>query len=181
MKDAISMPRQKVSKPINAIEQGKLSDEEYAILKRLAEKRDREAAQVTAVTRDDTVQHCSPISQTPEPPSVVYFNLENEERMELDELKSSSADTGLETPGPVQGDMGTTTYHRQRCLDRGRGQTKGEEFLHRRKALTREPTKAREFRQTPPSYSRATRHSANKTSSSTPVGAERRHCFGARL
>ena len=99
LKDAISMPRQKVSKFINAIEQGKLSDEEYAILKRLVEKRDREAEQVTAVTRDDTVQHCSPISQTPEPPSVVYFNSENEERMELDELKSSSAGTGLETPG----------------------------------------------------------------------------------
>ena len=98
LKDTISMPRQKVSKLINAIVQGKLSDEEYAILKRLVEKRDREAAQVTAVTRDDTVQHCSPISQTPEPPSVVYFNLENEERMELDELKSSSAGTGLETP-----------------------------------------------------------------------------------
>ena len=98
LKYAISMPRQKVSKLINAIEQGKLSDEEYVILKRLVEKRDREAAQVTAVTRDDTVQHCSPISQTPEPPSVVYFNLENEERMELDELKSSSAGTGLETP-----------------------------------------------------------------------------------
>ena len=99
MKDSISMPRQKVSKLINAIEQGKLSDEEYAILKRLVEKRDREVAQVTAVTRHGTVQHCSPISQTPEPPSVVYFNLENEERMELDELKSSSASTDLETPG----------------------------------------------------------------------------------
>ena len=99
LKDAISMPRQKVSKLINAIEQGNLSDEEYAILKRLVEKRDREAAQVTAVTRDDTVQHCSAISQTPEPPPVIYFNLENEERMELDELKSSSAGTGLETPG----------------------------------------------------------------------------------
>ena len=99
LKDAISMPRQKVSKLINAIEQGKLSDEEYAILKRLVKKRDREAAQVTAVKRDDTVQHCSPIPQTPEPPSVVYFNLENEERMELDELKSSSAGTGLAAPG----------------------------------------------------------------------------------
>ena len=99
LKDAISMPRQKVSKLINAIEQGKLSDEEYAILKRFVKKRDHEAAQVTAVRRDDTVQHCSPISQTPEPPSVVYFNLKNEERMELDKLKSSSAGTGLETPG----------------------------------------------------------------------------------
>ena len=97
--DATSMARQKVRNLINAIKQGKLSDEKYAILKRLVEKRDREAAQVTAVTRDDTVQHCSPISQTPEPPSVVYFNLENEERMELDELKSSSAGTGLKTPG----------------------------------------------------------------------------------
>ena len=99
LKDAISMPRQKVSKLINAIEQGKLSDKEYAILKWLVEKRDREAAQMTAAIRDDTVQHCSPISQTPEPPSVVYFNLENEERMKLDELKSSSAGTGLKTPG----------------------------------------------------------------------------------
>ena len=104
LKDAISMPRQKVSKLINAIEQGKLSDEEYAILKRLVEKRDREAARVTAVTRDDTVQHCSPISQTPEPPSVVYFNLENNEGEmgpELEDLKSSSAGTGLETPGNI--------------------------------------------------------------------------------
>ena len=34
LKDAISMPRQKVSKLINAIEHGKLSDAEYATLKR---------------------------------------------------------------------------------------------------------------------------------------------------
>ena len=102
LKYAISMPRQKVSKLINAIEQGKLSDEEHAILKRLVEKRDREAAQVTAVTRDDTVQHCSPISQTPEPPSGEYYNLENKEGEmgpELEKLESSSAGTGLETPG----------------------------------------------------------------------------------
>ena len=38
LKDTIPVPRQKVSKLINAIEQGKLSDEEYAILKRLVEK-----------------------------------------------------------------------------------------------------------------------------------------------
>ena len=102
------MPRQKVSKFINAIEQGKLSDEEYAILKRHVEKRDREAAQETAATRDDTVQHyCSPCSPNPDRPPDVCFNLENEERMELDELKSSSAGTGPETPGqqcpPIEG------------------------------------------------------------------------------
>ena len=57
---------------------------------------------MTPVTRDDTVQHCSPITQTPVPPSGVYFNLENnEDEMgpELEKLASSSAVTGLETPG----------------------------------------------------------------------------------
>ena len=44
MKDAISMTRQKVSNLINAIEQGKVRNEEFTILKRLVEKRDREAA-----------------------------------------------------------------------------------------------------------------------------------------
>ena len=100
--NAISMPRQKASRLINAIEQGKLSAEEYATLKRLLEKRVRETAQVTAVTRDDTVQHCSPTSQTPVPPSGVYFNLENNEdemSPELEKLESSSAVTGLDTPG----------------------------------------------------------------------------------
>ena len=38
LKDAISMPRQKVSNLINVIEQGKVSDEELAILKRLVKK-----------------------------------------------------------------------------------------------------------------------------------------------
>ena len=45
LKHAISMPRQKVRNLINGIEQGKVSDEELAILKRLVEKRSREAAQ----------------------------------------------------------------------------------------------------------------------------------------
>ena len=68
------MPRQKVGNLINAIEQGKVSDEEFAILKRLVEKRGREAAQVP-VTPVDTVQYCSPSPQTPEPsPDVcIYF------------------------------------------------------------------------------------------------------------
>ena len=47
LKDAISMPKQKVSIFINTIEQGKVSDEEFAILKRLGEKRGREEAQMT--------------------------------------------------------------------------------------------------------------------------------------
>ena len=104
LKDAISMPLQ-LLQLINEIEQDKLSDEEYATLKRCMEKRVRETAQVTAVTRDHAVQHCSPCSPNPDRPSGVLCNLENNEgemdpRMkELEELTSSSAGTGLNTPG----------------------------------------------------------------------------------
>ena len=90
LKDAISMPRQKDSNLIDAIEQGKVSDEESAILKRLVEKRDREAVQVT-VTQVNTVQHSGPYSPDPEPSPDVCVNLENDEgRMgpELEELES---------------------------------------------------------------------------------------------
>ena len=104
LKDAISMPLQ-LLKLMNAIEQDTLSDEEYATIKRCMEKRVRETAQVTAVTRDHAVQHCSPCSPNPDRPSGVLCNLENNEgemdpRMkELEELTSSSASTGLNTPG----------------------------------------------------------------------------------
>ena len=101
LKDTISMPRQKVSNLINDIEQRKVSDEEFAVLKRLVEKQGREAAQVT-VTPVDTVQHCSPYPLDPEPSPDVCVKLgSNEGRMdpERGELKPSSAGTGLETPG----------------------------------------------------------------------------------
>ena len=101
LKDEISMPRQKVSNLINVIQQGKVSDEEFAILKRLVEKRGREAAQVT-VTPVDTVQHCSPCPLNSEMPPHVCMRLEsNEGKMdpELKELESPSAGTSLETPG----------------------------------------------------------------------------------
>ena len=56
---------------------------------------------MTAVTQVSTVQHCSPISPNPDTPSDVCLNLENEGTMsqELEELTSSSAGTGLNTPG----------------------------------------------------------------------------------
>ena len=102
LKDAISMPLQ-LLKLINAIEQDTLSDEEYATLKRCMEKRVRETAQVTAVTRDHTVQPCSPCSPNPDRPSGVLCNLENEGTMsqELEELTLSSTSTGLNTPGQL--------------------------------------------------------------------------------
>ena len=51
LKHAISMPKQKVGNLINEVEQGKVSDEEFAILKRLVEKRSREAAQAQVILR----------------------------------------------------------------------------------------------------------------------------------
>ena len=86
---------------INANEQDKLSDEEYATLKRCMDKRCRQAkAQMTAKPVG-TVQQCSPSSPNPDTTPDVCFNLENEGTMsqELEELTSSSASTGLNTPG----------------------------------------------------------------------------------
>ena len=109
LKAAISMPVrggpswQEYKRNINRkIERGEVSDEDFAVIKRLVETRDRDAAQVT-VTQVSTVHRCSHIPQTPEPPSGVCFNLENNEG-EMDpglkkEPKSPSAGTGLETPG----------------------------------------------------------------------------------
>ena len=79
-----------------------MTDEEFATLKRLVEKRNREAAQVT-VTPLSTAQHCIPRLLNPEIMSDVYVDMEkkDEGRMipELTELETPSAGTGLETPG----------------------------------------------------------------------------------
>ena len=103
LKAAISMPRQNVSNLINEIEKDKVSDEEFAILKRLVEKRSREAAQAqVTVTPVATVQHGSPCPLNPEMPADVCMRLESNEGkmdLELKELESPSAGTGLETPG----------------------------------------------------------------------------------
>ena len=78
------------------------TNEEFTILKRLVQRRDREAAQVT-VTPASTAQHCIPRPLNPEISSDVYVSMEekDEGRMnpELTELESSSAGTGLGTPG----------------------------------------------------------------------------------
>ena len=73
------------------------------------------------VTRVDTVQYCSPISQAPEPPSDVYFNLENNEDEigpELETIESSSADADLETPGQ-QGPPNEGTWEQRRTTTNG--------------------------------------------------------------
>ena len=103
LKHAISMPRQKVSNLINEVEQGKVSDEEFAILKRLVEKRSREAAQAQVTfTPVNTAQHCSPCPLNSEMPADVFVWLEsNEGKMgpELKELESPLAGTDLESSG----------------------------------------------------------------------------------
>ena len=79
-----------------------MSDEKFAIPKRLVEKRSREAAQAQGtVTPVDTVQHCSPCPLNPELPPDVCMRLESKEGKidpELKELESPSAGTDLETP-----------------------------------------------------------------------------------
>ena len=106
LKDAISMlartkPWQKTTDFVDGL-QGKLPDEELAVIKWYMEKRSCEAAQVT-VTPVDTVQYCSPRPLNPEIPSDVHVKMEekDEGRMnpEREELESPSAGTGFETPG----------------------------------------------------------------------------------
>ena len=110
VKNAISMPAEPAEnrpwqKTIDFVDglKGKLPDEELAVIKRYVEKRSREAAQAqVTVTLVDTLQHCSPCPLDPEPSSSICVKLENNEGQmdpERGELKSSSAGTGLETPG----------------------------------------------------------------------------------
>ena len=97
-------PWQKTAEFVDGLK-GKLPDWELAEIKRYVEKRCRKEAQaqaqMTAVTRDDAVQHCNPISPNPDTPSDVCLNFQNEGTMsqELEEPKSPSASTGLNTPG----------------------------------------------------------------------------------
>ena len=108
LKEAISMPArtpwQKTAEFVDGLK-GKLPDWELAEIKRYVEKRCRKEAQAQALMIAKpvgTVQHCSPISPNPDMPSNAYVKLENNEgtmSQELEELTSSSAGTGLETPG----------------------------------------------------------------------------------
>ena len=105
LKEAISMPAEDTAtgpRQKDSLDE-LLENFEFARIKEYVEKRSREAAKVhVTVKPDSTVQHCSPCSPNSDRPSGVYFNLENnEDEMgpELEKLKSSSAGTGLNTPG----------------------------------------------------------------------------------
>ena len=86
---------------VRRIERDEVSDEGFAIIKRVEERRGREAAQATA-TPVSTVQHCIPRLLNPEMLPDVCVSLESYEGKmdpELTELEPPSAGMGLETPG----------------------------------------------------------------------------------
>ena len=73
---------QGTANPTDAIGQvtANLTDEEFAILKQLVEKQDRDAAQVT-VTPVSTAQHCIPGPLNPEIQSDVHENMEEKKKV----------------------------------------------------------------------------------------------------
>ena len=174
-----------------------MSDEDFAIIKRIVERRGRNAAQMT-VTPVDTVQYCSPRPQTPEPSSDVRVCMKknNEGRMDTkrDELESPSAEVRVlnhpdsnvpRTRGYGRNDEPSPTATCSLAWD----QIRGETYFHPRNAWTREPSELRRhhlIHQTPSPGSRATNpktriKSAKRTRSLTPEGTERSHRLGARL
>ena len=120
--DTMTRPWQKTIDFVDG-SKGKLPDEELAVIKRYVEKLSREAPQVQmTVTQVDTVQYCSLCSPDPKPSPDACVNLENNEgRMDpemLEELKSSSAGTGLKTPGQ-QGPPNEGTWEQGRTTANG--------------------------------------------------------------
>ena len=125
LKDAISMPNEEFARLKRPVEKrGHEDDElqkenmaefrsdsldelltnfEFARVKEYVEKWSREAAQAhVTVTPVDTVQHCSPCPPYPDMPSDVcidFNSIEGKMDLELEELESPSAGTGLEMPG----------------------------------------------------------------------------------
>ena len=136
LKDAISMPRQKVSNFISEIEQGKVSDEQFATNKRIVKRRGRDVAHAT-VAPGDTAHYCSPRSPTPEMSFDTRVRMEKKDEdsekkdkgmmdPERGQLKPLSASTGLERPGqqcPPNGETGRATA--DGCLLVGMGSNLG--------------------------------------------------------
>ena len=137
LKDVISMPRQNVRNLTSAIEPGKVSDDKFAMLRRLVEKRDRDTTHMTAAPAY-TAQYRSPRSLTPEiPPDVCVISMKKKNKgieekdkgrmnPEPTELEVPSAGTCLETPEqqcPPNGETGRSTT--DGCLLVGVGSNSG--------------------------------------------------------
>ena len=135
-------PWQKTAEFVDGLK-GKLPDWELAEIKRYVETRCRKEAQAEAQMTAKpvgTVQQCSPSSPNPDTPSNVCFNLENEGTMsqELEELASSSAGTGLNTPGqqcpPKEGIRETGITTASGILTAGAGPSRGENISSKERA-----------------------------------------------
>ena len=105
LRDAISIPAKSRPRQKDSMEE-LLAKFDYAEIKRCIDKRRREEAQAKAQMAAEpvgTVQQCNPSSPNPDTPSDVCFNLENEGTMsqEMEEPTSSSASSGLNTPGQL--------------------------------------------------------------------------------
>ena len=105
LRDAISIPAKSRPRQKDSMEE-LLAKFDYAEIKRCIDKRRREETQAKAQMAAEpvgTVQQCNPSSPNPDTPSDVCFNLENEGTMsqEMKEPTSSSASTGLNTPGQL--------------------------------------------------------------------------------
>ena len=192
LEDAVSIPRQKVRNLINAIEQVKVSDEQFAMLKRPAEKRDRDSAYAT-VAPVDTAQYRSPRLLTPEMPPDICVSLEsNEGKMnpEPTELELPSAGTVNETPGqqcpPNEGTWETGRTIADRYLHVGMGSNQGGDIssstqhVGTRAGTATTPENSSNTISGRQAANPGTRQPAKKTSK-TPVEKERSHRFGTRL
>ena len=82
LKDAISMPAESRHRQKDSLDE-LIANFDFARMKEYVDKRSREEAQAQMTVKPvDTVQHCSPCSPSPDMPSDVCFNLENEEKIE---------------------------------------------------------------------------------------------------
>ena len=134
LKDAISIPAESTPRQKDSMDE-LLAKFEYAEIKRCMDKRCREEeqAQMTVKPVGTVQRYCSPCSPNPDRPSDVCFDLENNEDemdLELGKLKSSSAVTGLNTPGqqcpPNEGIRETGKTTASGILTTGAGPSQGE-------------------------------------------------------
>ena len=185
LKEAISMPAEDTAtrpRQKDSLDE-LLANFEFARIKEYVDKRSREEAQAQMTAKPvGTVQHCSPCSPNPHRPSGVYFILENNEGnmgQELEKLESSSADTGLETPGQ-QGSPNEGTWEQRRTTANA-FLTAGVDSSTKGNIATSTVTVAASLRMLRPHQNADTRLLAKKTSSSTLVGEKRRARLGKRL
>ena len=141
--EAISMsgrarPWERTKKFLDGLEQGTttLTDEELVMLKRIVERRSRDAAHAT-VASIDRAQYCNPRPPSPEISSGTCICMEeNEEGMmdlEQDQVEPPSASTGFETLGQQihpNWETGRTTA--AGCLTAGVGSNQREDTLFTR-------------------------------------------------